>query len=203
MEKRRDWKRPVVALAAMGALTVAALAAPASAHLGSFSHLKSHIKKIAKKEAKKLLQAPSTLNTFIEESELERFGPINLNLDQTQTIGTFGAGSFTLTASCNNNAGDTQGLIEITTSRDNSAFETDDEGEDDFDTGETLEWAEDTGDLVNVGLQNIAGEDDGYGHAWSPNGIVLEGGGTTIVTNASNGFDCSIGGALLVVAPGA
>ena len=202
MEKRRDWKRPAIVLAALGALTVAVLASPVSADFEP-AHEKKHVKKIAKKMAKRQIQSSSTANLFIEETELERFGPINLNLGQTQTIGTFGAGSFTLTAVCADNVGSTQGRVDITTSRDNSALETNDDDDDDFDTGDTLEWAEETGDVINTGLQEINTEDDGYGHAWSPNGIDLEGGGTTIVTNASNGSDCSIGGAVLVVAPGA
>jgi hypothetical protein len=202
MEKRRDWKRPVIVLAALGALTVAALAAPASAHLGSFGHLKKHIKKIAKKVAKQQISSTSTTNLFIEESELERFGPINLNVGQNQTIGTFGAGSFTFRAVCNDlGAGVPEGIIELTTSRDNSAMDSDDDEFDDFDTGDTASWAfEDSADATT---QEISSEEDGFAHAWSPNGLSIEGLGAQIVLNPQNvSADCSFAGGLLIVSPG-
>jgi hypothetical protein len=208
MEKRRHgWLRPVLAIGVLGALTAALLTSPANAHLTTFSHLKQHIKKIAtkiaKKQARTIVQTTVGPTIFIEETELVRFGPINLNLGQNQTIGTFGAGSFTFTARCVDSAGSTQGIVEITTSRNNSAMQSNDDDFDDFDTGDTAWWAEDTGGLTATGTQEINSEEDGEGHAWSPNGIVIEGVGTAIVTNPENvSADCSIGGSFLIVSPG-
>jgi hypothetical protein len=204
-KKRRGWLRPVLAIGVLGALTGALLASPVSADFQP-AHEKKHVKKIAtkiaRKQARTIVQTTVGPTIFIEETELQRYGPINLNLGQSRTIGTFGAASFTFTARCvDSGAGIPQGIVEITTSRNNSAMNSDDDTFDDFDTGVTAEWAEDT--AANATDQQINSENDDDGFAWSPNGLVITSVGTTIVTNPQNvTADCSIAGALLIVAPG-
>jgi hypothetical protein len=133
MEKRRSWTRPVIALAALGVLTVAALAAPASAHLGSFGHLKGHIKKIARKVAKQEISKADT----VRETRL-----FTLPDGGSQALLTHGP--FTLTANCDLDVGgnDTANVL-ISTTQDNSSFDADDEN-DDFDVADLAtarDWA--------------------------------------------------------------
>ena len=204
MEKRRDWKRPVIALAALGALTVGALAAPAGAHFrprDEKKHVKKIARRIAKKEATTIVQTTVGPTLFVEETELVRFGPINLTADATAPIGTFGAGSFTLTADCDEDAGDIFATIEIEPSRDNSAFQTNEEGDDDFDTGDVGEWAKDVS--LSTNPQQINSDEDDDAHAWGPNGTTIAAAGNTIVNNVGDVDDtCSFAGAVLVTSAG-
>jgi hypothetical protein len=206
MDKRRHgWVRPVLVLAVLGAFAAAMVISPASAHITTFGHLKKHIKRIAKKVAKK--QATTIVQTtvgptlFVEETELQRFGPIELNIGQAdQTIGAFGP--FTLRASCDQPGGagtPERARILITTSEDNSAFDSNDDSEDDFDAADPAEqWAAFTATTENV--QEITSEDDGDAHAASPSGFVIRGVGNTLATSFS-GSDCFFAGAVLVTAP--
>jgi hypothetical protein len=199
MEKRRDWKRPVIVLAALGALTVAALAAPASAHLGSFGHLKGHIKKIAKKVAKK--EATTVVNNlgttlFVEETELIRFS-VQMNQGAAdQTLAT--VGPFTFTGACEDNAANFDAFIEITTSESNSILDSpDSDDDDDFDTGETrnvLSYQ----NYPDVGLPN-QWNGGGIFHAASPSGTYIQG-PTTIFVNF-DGSNCTFMGTISMVAP--
>jgi hypothetical protein len=88
-DRRKDWKRPALALAALGALTVAVLASPVSADFEP-AHEKKHVKKIArriaKKEAKTIVQTTVGPTLFVEETELLRSGPVTANVGETKTI---------------------------------------------------------------------------------------------------------------------
>jgi hypothetical protein len=204
MDKHRDWKRPVLALVALGALTVAVLAAPAGAHFrprDEKKHVKKIARRIAKEEATTIVQTTVGPTLFIEETELVRFGPINLTADATAPIGTFGAGSFTLTASCQETGGTLDATIEIEPSKDNSAFQTNEDGDDDFDTGEVGEWAQHVD--LSTDLQEINSDEDDDAHAWGPNGTTINSAGNTIVTNPGDVDNtCSFAGAVLVTSPG-
>jgi hypothetical protein len=202
VEKPRDWKRPVIVLAALGALTVAALAAPASAHLGSFGHLKKHIKKIAKKVAKKeattIVQTTVGPTVFIEETELMRFGPIEMQTGAPDvTVGTFGP--FTLTTDCSLDAGDVEGTLFVATSEANSTFFSSFWGEeDDFDPTDTgVFWLNLNGDVPG-GAADISFGGNQM-HAGAPSGTSLQG-MATVATNFS-GSHCVFWGTVTTVAP--
>jgi hypothetical protein len=206
--RRIGWKRPVVAVAALGAFTVGALAAPAGAHLGSFGHLKGHIKKIArkvaKKEAKTIVQTTVGPTLFIEEEELVRWGPIELNVGAAdQAIGTFGP--FTLEAQCldSDATADTDINIRVgvTTTENNSALKQYYGALDhDFDTGEDGDWydfidgSETTNDPGDPQNQQTFG--DGLVYVAAPSGASLWG-ETNAISNFS-GSHCWLKGHLLV-----
>jgi hypothetical protein len=206
MEKQRPWKRPVIALAALGALTVAVLAAPAGAHFVP-PHEKKHVKKIARriarKEATTIVQTTVGPTLFIEETELARWGPIELSVGGSQAIGTFNG--FALTAQCldSDATADTDINIRVgvTTPENNSALNqyygtTDD----DFDTGEDGDWYDfidgneatnDPGDPQNQ--QTFA---DGFAYVAAPSGASLWG-ETNAISNFS-GSHCWLKGHVLV-----
>jgi hypothetical protein len=197
---RKPWLRGAIALGVMGAMAASLLISPASAHLGKFGHMKKHIKKIATQRINALV--PGMIGAqAIEETELVRWGPIKLNIGQAdQPVGTFGP--FTLTASCDQPGGagtPERARVLIKTSEDNSAFDSNDGDEDDFDAADPAEqWAEFTAATENV--QEITTEDDGDAHAASPSGTVIRGVGNTLATSFA-GVDCFFAGAVLVTAP--
>jgi hypothetical protein len=201
---------PVLAVAVLGALTAAVLASPVGAHLVP-RHEKKHVKKIAKKMAKKFATSISTeiVSTtvgptlFVEETELVRFGPIALNSgDADVPIGTFGAGSFTLTAHAEDDATDLFCQVLIETSTDNSAFASNEQVFDDFDTGDEGEWAEE-GEALADTSQDINADED-LGHAISRLGENAISGQTTILAEGDpDGTDpqCVFAGHVTVEVP--
>ena len=145
MQKHRDWKRPVLALAALGALTVAALAAPAGAHFRPRDE-KKHVKKMPGGQRRRRPR-PSSRPRWDRPSLLKRrfarWGPIELSVGGSQPIGTFNG--FALTAQCLDSDAtadtDINVRVGVTTPENNSALNnyygtTDD----DFDTGEDGDW---------------------------------------------------------------
>jgi hypothetical protein len=197
MKKKRDWKRPVIALAALGALTVAALASPVSAHFVP-KHEKKHVRKIARKQINKLVPGIA-----IEESELVRFGQIKLNVGGSQPIGTFGP--FTLTARCvDGDAGadvEIVAQVEITTSEADSFFFSDFwGGEDDFDPNDSngpILWVNiDEGDAPGDPLEWLA---ENHMTAHAPGGTSLTGDQTAFTNFA--GSHCMFSGSILQESP--
>jgi hypothetical protein len=209
-KKHRGWLRPVLAVAVLGALTAAVLASPVGAHFVP-RHEKKHVKKIAKKMAQKFATSISTeiVSTtvgptlFVEETELVRFGPIALNSgDADVPIGTFGAGSFTLTAHAGENPTEVFCQVLIETSTDNSAFSSNDASENDFDTGEEELWAEEVEALADTS-QEINSDED-LGHAISRLGESAISGHTTILVEGDpDGTDpqCVFAGHVTVEVP--
>jgi hypothetical protein len=207
---RRGWLRPVLAVAVLGALTAAVLASPVGAHFVP-RHEKKHVKKIAKKMAMKFATSISTeiVSTtvgptlFVEETELVRFGPIALNTgDADVPIGTFGAGSFTLTAHAEDDGATLFCKVLIETSTDNSAFFSNEGGIDDFDTGDEGEWAVGDADLGATSPE--INEDEDLGHAISRLGESAISGQTTILAEGDpDGTDpqCVFAGHVTVEVP--
>jgi hypothetical protein len=206
-KKRHGWLRPVLAIGVLAALTGALLASPVSADFEP-AHEKKHVKKIAKKAAKKF--ATSIVSTtvgptlFIEETELLRYGPINMTEGQAdQTIGTFGP--FTLKTRCNEDpAGTLNGRIIITTTEDHSAFESDDDSYDDFSSGIEANWASETDGFPDTS-QEINDEDDEDAHAISETGATaISAAGSIILLNPEDATpDCIFAGGVLTNAPAA
>jgi hypothetical protein len=207
MEKRRDWKRPVLALAALGALTVAALAAPAGAHFrprDEKKHVKKIARRIAKKEATTIVQTTVGPTLFVEETELDRFGPVNLSVGGTQTLGTWGP--FSLVAECSDPVADADldvfGEVFVRTTEANSVFASlNDSG--DFGPGDNDEVWADSGATADIdpGDAPFAGSYDETSYAAAPSGAHIWG-----VVNASTnlgGAHCTFTGFTLSVAPNA
>jgi hypothetical protein len=204
MEKRRrTWLRGGITLGVVGVVAAALLVSPAGAHIDGWPHLKGHIKKIAtkiaKKQARTIVQTTVGPTIFIEETELTRYGQIKLNLGGSQEIGAFGP--FTLTARCIDEPGDAQDIraqIEITTSENNSIFATDDDTDTDFDTGDTGIWGGGYfGDLVGDPADYWSEETEG--HAAAPAGTAIDG-RTAIYTNFA-GSPCVFAGYVITTAP--
>jgi hypothetical protein len=206
MEKRRSWQRPVIALAALGALTIGVLAGPVSAHFqpaDEKKHVKKIARKIAKKEAKTIVQTTVGPSLFIEETELVRWGPIELSVGGSQSIGTFNG--FALTAQCLDSDATADTDIEIrvgiTTPENNSALNnyygaTDD----DFDVGEDGDWHDSTDGSETTNdpgdPQNQQTFADGFGHVATPSGASLWG-ETNAISNFS-GSHCWLNGRVII-----
>jgi len=188
-------------LRGLGILTAVLLAAGAISPAFSAAPLtKGKVRKIAKKVAKKQINALVPPMT-IQETELVRWGPVTMNIGQAdQVIGAFGP--FTLSASCDQPGGagtPERARVLIDTSEDNSAFDSNDDAEDDFDAADPPEeWAELTALTENV--QDITSEDDGDAHAAAPSGTVIRGVGNTLITSFA-GFDCWFAGTVFVTVP--
>jgi hypothetical protein len=181
----------VAVLAAM--LLAAGAIAPA---FGAAAVTKKKATSIIKKQVKKVGDP-----RFIEEAELIRFGPALLNLGQSVPLASIGP--FEFSAACDevdSNADgpplEERGRIFITTNEDNSAFDSDEDSDDDFDTSQLGEWAEEIAD--DPGVQDINGEDEDDAHASSPSGTRIASTANRIVLN-QGGVDCSISGSILVL----
>ena len=161
-------------------------------------------KKFVKKRINKLrgqvpgLVARAGNPIFIEEDELDRFGPIRLSVGQNQAIGTYGP--FTLTAQCLDNdpgAGVViQGRVRIQTTEDNSSFMSYyGDQDDDFDTAEDravyIQGTDAPGDPQDQWTYG-----DGFFRAAAPSGRSIWG-TTDLITNFS-GAHCWFVGQVLV-----
>jgi hypothetical protein len=196
MSVRQIWRSPVGrAITVVAAMLLAAGAL--SPAFGAQGVTKGQVKKIAKKQVKKVGDP-----RFIQETELVLFGPITMNAPGTAPVGTFGP--FTLTAECNliDDAADgppleEQGVILIDTSEDNSSFESNEDSEDDFDAADPPEqWVEEIADSPDV--QEINTEDDDDAHASAPSGTRIASTANLLALNQA-GFDCTLSGAILVL----
>jgi hypothetical protein len=203
MEKRRlGWLRPVLVIGVLGALTAALLTSPANAHLTTFSHLKQHIKKIAKKVAKKqattIVESTVGPTLFIEETELQRFGPVTANVgDAEANVATFGP--FTISLLCEDSAGNVRVRVQIATSQDDSIVQSDGVDEDDFDTTDTdVDLADDTNG-ASGGPQDAFDEDDQFWVA-GPAGTPAFNGSVGSAANFG-GSDCWVQGYVIETIP--
>lgn len=202
---RKPWLRGVLTLGLVGAVAASLLISPAGAHITTFGHLKGHIKKIARKiarrEATTIVQTTVGPTVFIEETELVRFGQVKLNVGAAaQTVGTFGP--FTLRAECNDSDPTATVSIEsrvtITTSENNSIVDTDDDGDDDFDVGETIVWG--GGDFgAAPGDPADSWSEETEGHAAAPGGTAID--GRTAVYSNFAGSHCVLAGYVIQTAP--
>jgi hypothetical protein len=196
--RRIPWKRPVVAIAALGALTISVLAGPVSAHFqpaDEKKHVKKIARRIAKKEAKTIVQTTVGPSLFIEEDELIRFSAQMNQGAADQTLAT--VGPFTITGACDNDGVNFDAFIEITTSENNSILDSPDgDDEEDFDTGETNRV------LSYQNYPDASGPDQWNGggifHAASPSGTYIQG-PTTIFVNF-DGSNCTFMGTISRVA---
>jgi hypothetical protein len=205
MEKRRrGWLRPIVAIGVMGALTGGLLASPVGAHFvpkDERKHVRKIARRIAKKEATTIVQTTVGPTTFIEETELVRFGPIKMQSGEAdKTIGTFGTATtgFRLTTNCETVAAVLDAEVLVDANEDNSTFFSNDDDEADFDAADPPEeWAQFTG-AAPGGAQGTNTQDD-QAHASSPSDINISG-GTTINTNF-DGAHCVFAGHVIVESP--
>src|SRR5919106_4219940 len=199
MDRRHTgWVRPALVLGVLGVVAAALIISPASAHFVP-AHEKKHVRtiarRIARKEARIIVQTSVGPTLFIEETELVRFGPVKMATGAPdQTLGTFGP--FTVKASCDDEGGgveEAQAFIE--TSVAGSLFDSYWWGtEAPFDPSETnapIIWTE----------AEAAGLSSGYlgiGHAEAPNGTSLSG-DVTAFTNLGTSA-CTFSGYFLHVA---
>jgi hypothetical protein len=197
-ETRTGMLRGVGILAALmlaaGAISPAFSAAPLT---------KAKAKKIATKVLKQKIDDVGN-PIFIEEAELVRFGPVTLNVPGTAAIGTFGP--FTLTADCaDDGGGNVLAQVLLTTTEAHSAFESDDDYDDDFNPGDPDNpaiWAGgETGNAIDGGAQTLGNEEDGEAIAVAPSGFSIAGASSGAITTNFAGFDCWITGAVHVIAP--
>jgi hypothetical protein len=202
MHKHRDWKRPVLALAALGALTVAALAAPAGAHFrprDEKKHVKKIARRIAKKEATTIVETTVGPTLFIEETELVRFGQVKMNTGAAdQVVAT--VGPFSANARCDLSGGNVRGTLFANTTENNSIFWSSEWGsENDFDASDvdTVEMVQRTGNVPGgAALISTGGNQT---HFLAPGGTSVE----AIATVATNfaGSHCVFEGYLLQTSP--
>jgi hypothetical protein len=199
--KRRGWLRPVLAIAVLGALTGALLASPVSADFEP-AHEKKHVKKIAKKAAKKFATQIVTTTVgptlFIEETELQRFGPVTANVGAAEaTVATFGP--FTISLLCEDDAGSVRVRVQIATSSNDSILQSDSDDEDDFDTADTdVDLSNDLDGLI-AGGQDAFDEDDQFWVA-GPNGTPAFNGSIGSAANFGGG-DCWVQGYVIQTIP--
>ena len=188
---------------AVAILAVAALAvAVVSPAFSAAPVTKAKVKKLAKKAVKQNIDDFGN-PIFIEETELVRWGPVTMNVAEAdKPIGTFGP--FSLTAHCaDDGAGNIDAEVLLTTTEAHSAFQSDDDSDDDFNPGDPdnpAYWARDTGGIIVGGPPEINSENDEDAHAIAPSGFSIAAGQSAIGTNFG-GFDCWFTGAILVVAP--
>jgi hypothetical protein len=184
----------VLAIVILGAAAVT----PA---FSAFRATKGKVRKLAKKESIKQINAVGP-GLFIQEGELIRWGPLNMNMDSTQPIGTFGP--FSLKAACTDDdlgAGTAiAGEVLIDTSEPNSIVYTESDFEEDWDPGETRGW----GGTFNTG-QSAGDPPNSFsfrpesGIASTPSGAGITG-GTFFHTNF-NGFHCVLTGYVIQLSP--
>ena len=181
----------VLAIVALGALAI-------SPAYSAFNPTKGKIKKIAQKQVKKVGR-----DLFIEEAELVRYGPVTVNLGASQQVASIGP--FTFTAACEiaddadpgTDPDPLNAVQYIDTSEDNSAFNSDDDSEDDFDAADPAEeWAEDAGNEPETGDPvDVSDDDDGIMHAYSPSGTAIEGQAMALSNHATD--TCTFWGSFL------
>ena len=196
--------RPKGLLRGVGVLAAVLLAAGAiSPAFSAFTPTKAKIKKIATKVLKNKIGDFGNPN-FIQETELHRWGPIELNVGGAdQTIGTFGP--FTLKAQCLDSDATADTDIEIrvgvTTTENNSAlymyYGT---LEDDLDVGEDGDWFDepepDEGFNDPGDPQHFYSYGDGFAEVAAPSGASLWG-KTDGISNFA-GSHCWLKGFVLV-----
>jgi hypothetical protein len=165
----RTWLRGVITLGIVGTVAASLIVSPAAAHLGSWPHLKSHIKKIAtriaKKEAKTIVQTTVGPTIFIEETELIRSGPVTANAGETKTLAEAEGFRWELRCTPTVSAID----IENVSGGDDSAFDDNVGGPDteDFDIGETEPDIDDsTVNSVENGGTSLFGSNGTTQYAW-------------------------------------
>jgi hypothetical protein len=185
-------------------LAIAALAvAVVSPAFSAAPITKAKVKKIATKVLKNKIDDFGN-PLFVQETELDRFGPVNLSVGGTQTLGTWGP--FSLVAECSDSVADADldvlGEVFVRTTEANSVYASLWDSND-FGPGDNDElWAENQGPFdIDPGDAPISGSYDETSYAAAPSGAHIWG-----VVNASTnlgGAHCTFTGFTLSVAPNA
>jgi hypothetical protein len=200
MDRRHTgWVRPALVLGVLGVVAAALIISPASAHFEP-RHERKHVKKIARRIARRLattiVQTRVGPTLFIEETELQRFGPIEANVGATEaTVATFG--EFTVSLLCQGTAALPQTRIQIRTSADNAILASPEDSDADLDTADMdVDILDDTALVANQQEMNVA---DGAFVVGNAAGTQFFDGEVQGAMNYS-GSDCWASGSVLVIA---
>jgi hypothetical protein len=203
MQSRSTRSKAFRALGVLAALLLAAgVISPA---FGAKALKKGKVKKIAKKQATNQINAlvPGLVPTvgnplFIQETELERFGPVTATKGEAEkTITTFGP--FTLSLLCTDAGGFDRVQVQIATSAANSTYDSDDGDEDDFDPAPD-DQDEDVDDNTATVATQESFDDDAEFWAGGPGGTPVFHGWVGDATNYG-GADCWVQGWVLQTVP--